>query len=125
MKYCKRAAQAYLDAVNASNKDGEWMHVSASILRDLEYAFAYLIIRESDAFKVRQQWYTQVHLGAMENRTGCMTGTMTRIYGVEVDLHDQIYAMPKHYASIYRNGNFVGTVDNAQQLIAWLLATHW
>lgn len=123
MEYSKLAAQAYMDTVNAKNV-GEWMHVSASILSDMEYAFAYLVTRESDAFKVRQAWYTQVGLSAMAQRHGCMSGVTVQMYSVEVDLQDDVYSAPKHFASIYRHGNFVGKVDNVQQLIAWLLATH-
>ena len=125
MEYSKLAAQAYMDTVNAKNVNGEWMHVSASILSDMEYAFAYLVTRESDAFKVRQAWYTQVGLSAMAQRHGCMSGVTVQMYSVEVDLQDDVYSAPKHFASIYKNGNFIGKVYNVQQLIAWLLATHW
>ena len=125
MEYSKIAAQAYMDTVNAKNVNGEWMHVSASILKDMEYAFAYLILRESDACKLRQEWYSQVALSTKAIRTGCMSGVTVSMYSIEVDLHDAIYSAPKHFASIYRNGQFVGTVDNVQQLLAWLLATHW
>ena len=123
MEYSKLAAQAYMDTVNAKNV-GEWMHVSASILSDMEYAFAYLITREADAFKLRQTWYSQVALSTKANRTGCMSGVTVQMYSVEVDLQDDVYSAPKHFASIYKNGNFIGKVDNVQQLIAWLLATH-
>lgn len=51
--------------------------------------------------------------------------SIVQMYSVEVDLHDAVYSAPKHFASIYKNGNFIGTVDNVQQLLAWLLATHW
>ena len=125
MEYSKIAAQAYMDTVNAKNVNGEWMHVSASILRDMEYAFAYLITREADAFKLRQEWYSQVALSTKAIRTGCLSGVTVAMYSIEVDLHDAIYSAPKHYASIYKDGNFIGTVDNVQQLLAWLLATHW
>ena len=54
-----------------------------------------------------------------------MSGVTVQMYSVEVDLHDAVYSAPKHFASIYKNGNFIGTVDNVQQLLAWLLATHW
>ena len=126
MKYCKRAAQAYIKAYDTKHAPkGEWMHTSAAILRDMEYAFAYLVTREDDAFKLRQAWYTQVGLSAMAQRHGCMSGVTVQMYSVEVDLHDAVYSAPKHFASIYKNGNFIGTVDNVQQLLAWLLATHW
>ena len=125
MEYSKLAAQSYMDTVNAKHANGEWKHVSASILRDMEYAFAYLITREADAFKLRQEWYSQVALSTKAIRTGCLSGVTVSIYSIEVDLHDAVYSVPKHYASIYRAGNFIGAVDNVQQLLAWLLATHW
>mgnify|MGYP005610133675 CR=1 FL=1 len=125
MEYSKLAAQSYMDTVNAKHANGEWKHLRASILRDMEYAFAYLITREADAFKLRQEWYTQVGLSAMAQRHGCMSGVTVQMYSVEVDLHDAVYSAPKHYASIYKDGNFIGAVDNVQQLLAWLLATHW
>lgn len=126
MEYSKLAAQAYIKAYDTANAPkGKWMHTSAAVLRDMEYAFAYLVTRESDAVKLRQEWYTQVGLSAMAQRHGCMAGVTVQIYSVEVDLHDAVYSAPKHFASIYKNGNFIGTVDNVQQLLAWLLATHW
>lgn len=125
MEYYKPAAQAYLDAVNSKHVNGEWMHVSASILRDVEYAFAYLITRESDASKLRQEWYSAVALSTKAIRTGCLSGVTVAMYSIEVDIDDSIYNAPKHYASIYKDNHFVGTVDNVQQLLAWLLATHW